>query len=489
MNDSFIVEGILPNNGTGCGNLTWPENEVNLNIAELEDGLDVISHCACAALTAVQRPLPPPDLAATGAYAAGSFGTGVFSTVPAILLLYFCTETLHMQAAWAAAVVFIPKLWAILWDPLVGVWSDRAATPIGRRRPFLLAGACGVAAAFVAVFSPPRFGEAATVGWMAVTYFLLATVYSLFAVPYVAIPSETTGGAVVRTRLVSWRMVVAMIGVLAGAGLVPHIVEFAGGGRDGYHRMSLLIAGACGVAMLMPLLMLHGRDRPTAGAARARGAVLRQLGSVLRHHAFIRLSGSYVLMLTAVGIISASAPYLITGAFGRPEGDIGTAMIGMLGATTLSMPVWAWAGRKFGTARALMAAVVAFGCGAMLIGGLAVTGTDWVGARFAFAFAGIAFAGMQVLPFTLVAHLVHDAAQSGEAGESSFTGVWTAAEKLGLAFGPALTGIVLALWQGQKIGAVSSLVIAGPAILGLLSLPLLIAATRGPLAGVVSTDP
>jgi hypothetical protein len=48
---------------------------------------------------------------------------------------------------------------------------------------------------------------------------------------------------------------------------------------------------------------------------------------------------------------------------------------------------------------------------------------------------------------------------------------------------------VLALWQGQKIGAVASLVIAGPAILGLLSLPLLIAATRGPLAGVVPTDP
>jgi GPH family glycoside/pentoside/hexuronide:cation symporter len=438
---------------------------------------------------AVQRAVLPPGQAAAVTYAAGSFGTGVFSTVPAILLLYFCTETLHMAAGWAAAVVFVPKIWAVAWDPLVGVWSDRAVTPIGRRRPFLIAGAFGVAAAFVAVFSPPSLGETATIAWMAVTYFLLATVYSIFAVPYVAIPSEVPGGAAVRARLVAWRMLVAMIGVLAGAGLVPHLVELAGGGRGGYHRMSIFIACACVITMLMPVWMLHGRDRPAAGAARARGAVLGQLGSVLRHRAFLCLSGSYVLQLTAVGIISASAPYLITQAFGRPEGDIGTAMIGMLGATTVSMPAWAWAGRRFGTTRALICAVLMFGCGAMLIGGLAVAGTDWAGSRLAFGFAGIAFAGMQVLPYTLVAHLVHDAAERGQAGESSFTGVWTAAEKVGLAFGPSLTGIVLAVWYGQKIAAVSTLVIAGPVLLGLLSLPLLIAATRGSPAVAASGDP
>jgi MFS family permease len=153
-------------------------------------------------------------------------------------------------------------------------------------------------------------------------------------------------------------------------------------------------------------------------------------------------------------------------------------MIGMLGATTLSMPVWAWMGRRFGTARMLTVAIVIFGCGAMAIGGLALAGSGWLAARLAFAFTGIPFAGMQVLPYTLVAHLVHDIARSGEAGESSFSGVWTAAEKLGLAFGPMLTGIVLALSHEPMVSAVASLVIAGPPILGLLSLPLLLSATR-----------
>jgi glycoside/pentoside/hexuronide:cation symporter, GPH family len=425
-----------------------------------------------------QRGVRAPGNVASAAYAAGSLGTGVFSTVPAVLLLYFCTETLHMHAGWAAAVVFAPKVWTIAWDPLVGVWSDRAVTPIGRRRPFLIIGATGVGLAFIAVFSPPSLSAGTTIAWMAATYFLLATLFSVFSVPYVAIPAEASGGAVVRARLVTWRMFVAMIGALVGMGLVPHLVEFAGGGRAGYHRMALVVAGVCGVAMLMPLWMLHGRDQSSPRGAVARGPVLGQLGSVFHHPAFIRLSGSYVLQLTAVGIISASAPYLVTGAFGRPEGDVGTALIAMLGATTLSTPVWAWAGRKYGTTHALITAISMFCAGAMLIGTLTIAGTHWIGCQLAYAFTGIGLGGLQVLPYTLVAHLIHDAAKSGAAGESSFTGVWTAADKLGLAFGASLTGIVLALWPAQKIGAVIGLVIAGPAILGMLALWLFIAATR-----------
>jgi Na+/melibiose symporter-like transporter len=413
----------------------------------------------------------------SSAYAAGSFATGVFSTVPAILLLYFCTEILHVRAAWAALIVFVPKVWAVAWDPLVGVWSDGAATAIGRRRPFLIAGAVGVSGAFIAVFSPPSLPELGTAGWMGITYFLLATLYSLFAVPYVAVPSELPVAAPVRARLVAWRMVIAMVGVLAGAGLVPHLVAFGGGGRTGYAYMSLRIAAACGIAMLLPVWMLRGRDR--AGTDRVRSKRLwTQLGIVVRERAFLRLSGSYVLQLTAVGIISATAPYLVTGVFRRDEGDIGTAMIGMLCATTLSMPFWAWAGRRFGAARMLAAAVMLFGVGAALIGMLALESSSWTAARIAFVLAGIPFAGMQVLPYTLMAHLVHDCARAGGAGESSFTGVWTAAEKLGLAFGPALTGTVLALSQAGSTRAVAAFALRAPAILGLVSLPLLASASR-----------
>ena len=126
----------------------------------------------------MQRADLPPGLGATAAYATGSFATGVYSTVPTVLLLYFCTEVLRLPVAWATAIVFIPKIWSIAWDPFVGAWSDRTSTAIGRRRPFLIAGAIGVSSSYVAVFSPPTMQLSALAVWVAVAYFLLATLYS-----------------------------------------------------------------------------------------------------------------------------------------------------------------------------------------------------------------------------------------------------------------------------------------------------------------------
>jgi Na+/melibiose symporter-like transporter len=195
------------------------------------------------------------------------------------------------------------------------------------------------------------------------------------------------------------------------------------------------------------------------------------------HRQFSALSCAYLLLLTAVGVLSASTPYLVTIPFGRGEGDIGTVMLGMLGATTLSTPLWAWAGRRYGTARMLVCAIVWFIGGAIAIGLLALWHADWTDARLAFAVTGIPFAGMQVLPYTIVAHVIHDAA-TGRAGESSFSGFWTASEKLGLALGPALTGVVLALARSPVAVTVGTLVCVAPTVLGLMSLPLLGAANR-----------
>jgi hypothetical protein len=86
---------------------------------------------------------------------------------------------------------------------------------------------------------------------------------------------------------------------------------------------------------------------------------------------------------------------------------------------------------------------------------------------------------MQVLPFTIVAHLIHAASSGGQAAEGSFTGVWTATEKLGLALGPGLTGFVLWLSTGPATSALALLTVAGPALLTLGSLPLLRSSVPG----------
>ncbi|WP_374571240.1 MFS transporter [Phenylobacterium sp.] len=409
-----------------------------------------------------------PDVAA---YAAGSLGTGVFSTVPTVLLLYFCTEVLGVASAWAAALIVVPKIWSIAWDPFVGAWSDRTATPLGRRRPFLIAGLVGVALAFVAVFSPPPLAPSGLILWIGVSYFALATVYSLFAVPYAAIPAQIAGSSEERARLVSWRMVVVMIGVLAGAGLAPMLVEAAGGGRRGYAVMSLVVAAACSVAMCGPILVMRGRDGLRAADAPRAPSLPRQLAQALKSARFRRLIAAYIAQLTGMGALTAAAPYIVTKALGRGEGDIGVAMIAMTGATILAVPVWAGAGRRWGEDRALAAAAVIFAAVAGCLGLAAHASASWTAVLLLFALAGLPFAGLQVLPYTLVAHLVH-AEAGGDGAEGVFTGVWTATEKLGLALGPSVTGLALAALSNDA-RALTLFAAVGPGVLALASLPFL----------------
>ncbi len=421
--------------------------------------------------------MPPASPVVKGAeiglYAAGSLGTGIFSTVPSVLLLYFCTQILMIAPGVAALLVFLPKALALFWDPFVGGWSDRATSRWGRRRPFLLLGALGTALAFVGLFSPPDLPSTWMIVWVGLAYLLLVGLYAFFAVPYVALPAEFTSQADERARLVGWRMAVVMIGVLVGAGLAPVLVATFGGGRAGYAGMALWVGGACALFMLCPLLFLAGRDGPARRQGGQRRSILPPFRQAWRDRPYRRLLAAYVLMLTAASLPSSATPYFITGPLGRGEGDIGTALGLMLLAASLAAPLLARAGRRWGDRAVLRASILAY-----LLASILITGGVWLAAGWplilaGFVLAGPAFAGQQVLPYTMVSHLIHDRAGKGEAEEGALMGLWTAAEKLGLALAPLVTGLLLSLSGGDIAGWLAPLILAATFLFGGLSLFLL----------------
>jgi len=400
--------------------------------------------------------------AVTAAYASGSLGTGVFSTVPTAILLYYCTEVLGIAAALAGVLVFLPKAWSIIWDPLVGAWSDRTRSPWGRRRPFLFAGAVGVAIGFATLFSAPEgLSPRGLAVWVGGAYFLLATVYSLYAVPYIALPAEITRSADEQTHLVAYRMVAGMAGVFLGASGAPLLVAALGGGRQGYAAMSLIVAGVCLIAMLATISIA---PRQNADPQRPSGQFFPSALAALRAPGFFRLLGGYYLQITAVGVVTAALPYLVTRSLNRPEADIGIALGVLIGGAVITPPLWAWLARRLGEREALVAAMAVFALsssGAAIAIGLHVS---WPNVLAIMAAAGFGFAGLQVIPFAMLAHIAHgESARDGAAQEATFTGIWTAGEKLGLASGPALVAATLAFAGPHS--ALAVVIVAPPAFL------------------------
>ena len=81
-------------------------------------------------------------------YGSGSVATGAFGTVPGLMLLPYLTDTLGIAALWAGVIVFLPKAWDVVLNPIAGRITDRT------RRPARAAAA--VAAARRASRSPSR---------------------------------------------------------------------------------------------------------------------------------------------------------------------------------------------------------------------------------------------------------------------------------------------------------------------------------------------
>ncbi|MFD7731215.1 MFS transporter [Kitasatospora phosalacinea] len=433
-------------------------------------------------------------------YAIGSVGTGIHSTVPGLLLLYFMTDALGVPAGVAGLVVALPKAWDALFNPTVGAASDREALRTGHRSRILLAGALALPVAFAAMFLSPLTGSGAA-AWVAVTFVLASSAFALFQVPYVALPAEMSDRPEVRTRITVWRIVCLTVGILVAGGLAPALVSLAGEGRRGYAVMAAVVAVLLLATLLVPAL---GSRRVPARPGPEPLGLRAALRTARGNRAFFALLGAFVLQAAAVAIMLAAAPYTATYWLGG-YGLTSVLFVCLVAPSAVAVPLWGRAAARWGRLRCLGAAAALFAAASAALWPAAGTGTVHVGATLALcALLGVAYAALQVLPLSLLPDTVHaDAARTGRLQSGAFTGLWTAGETAGMAAGPGLFSLGLAAAGfassttdhpvAQTPAALDGVLLGFslvPALLMLASLPALRAyGRRRAAAPVVVVDP
>jgi Na+/melibiose symporter-like transporter len=414
-------------------------------------------------------------------YAVGSIGTGLFSSVTGVLLLFYVTDTLGVPPALAGLALFVPKAWDVLFDPLVGAASDRHSGPRGRRQPFLIAGALLTPLAFWALFSLPLL-ESVNDRVMAVgaLFFLSMSGYALFSVPYAAMPAEMSDDAHERTVIMSFRMGFVLVGTLMGAVAGPMLVSASGGGRSGYVVMALVMGALIALAMLATAL--SASRMPAQAAASHQVPLLAQLRGALTHRRYATLLAAYVLVLVGNGTMAAAAPYFVVNVLGQESKDVGLIFGSLLVTAMLAMPLWVWVARRWGKWIPGVAAMLVFGAALAL---MALINQKLSPALLhgLCALAGVGFAGSQLLPFSILTDVIEqDRQATGLHREGSFTGLFIAGEKAGLALGPLITGAALELggFVASSQGAVAQ---SGHALTGIVwafgAIPALLTAAGG----------
>lgn len=423
-------------------------------------------------------------------YALGSVGTGGFGTLPGLVLAYYLTDTLGVAAGLAGLAVTLPKIWDVVVDPLIGRASDVSARRRGSRRAFLLAGAATLPVCFALLFAVPTSVQgAAAAAWVVAAFLLATTAFSLFQVPYIALPAELAQTPRARTRLVAPRIAVLAVAILAFGAGGPAIRDAAGGGRPGYLAMGVVTALLIGAGMAAAaLLTTRPGARPAreaeapAGTPSPAGAGYRAGWLALRESAPLRaLLTAFVLQALATGAMLAAAQYVATYTLGD-ESAVTFLFAALVAPALLVMPLARRLADRVGKLRALVAATTVFAVAAALLVPARVAPGPWVYACV--ALAGVAYAGMQLYPLALLPDVIGDDARRHGADRAGVVaGVWTAGETAGLALGPAVALGVLALTgftsrtsqavaeqPGSALWGVVIVFSALPAVLALLSL-------------------
>src|SRR6218665_969082 len=201
-------------------------------------------------MTTPSRPLSASVIAR---YAAGSLGTGGFATLPGLVLAIYLTDSLGVAAIWVGAIIGVAKVWDVIIDPVIGGRSDRSLAITGSRRRYMVLGALLLPAFFVLTFAvAPGLGPVVSGIWVMVAFLLAATAFSLFQVPYIALPAELVSDYDARTRLLSVGVMVLPFAILLfGAGGPELRNVFGGSTFAGYLGMALVTGVLLGIGMLI----------------------------------------------------------------------------------------------------------------------------------------------------------------------------------------------------------------------------------------------
>ncbi|GGQ09487.1 MFS transporter [Streptomyces virginiae] len=386
------------------------------------------------AAPAPRPPAGPPARLRFG-YASGSLVTATFTTLPGLLLLPYLTDTLGVGAALAGLVVFVPKAWDALLNPLVGRASDRTRTRWGARRPYVLWGGLAMAAAFALTFAGPLPGTAGA--WFtAAGYLLTATAFAFFQVPYVAMPAELVTRDEDRMRLVGGRVAVIGVAALVTGAAAPALIDAGGGGLAGHRWAGVFGAVVIALGAVWVFAGTSGSVPPArVRAADSEPGLRRQFAAARANPSFAALLWCAVVQSAATGVLLAGAPYFADHVL-RDSAGVGPLVVAFVAPNLLTLPLWSRLRGRRG--HALASALFAAGC--LLL--LAAPVLPDPAVLAVMALAGTGHAGQLLFLYAMLAQCI---ARTERRRAGVLSGLFTTGEGLGVAAGPFVYGLVLQL--------------------------------------------
>jgi GPH family glycoside/pentoside/hexuronide:cation symporter len=377
-------------------------------------------------------------------YASSSMGGEALTQSRGLWLLYFYTEATDLLSPFAVgAILTVARLVETVDDGLVGYWSDRVDSRLGRRLPFILAATPFWALFSILLFTPPESSAAAAGAYLFIVLELYFVASTLSGGPYEALLPEIAKSSDERVQITGMRVYFGAAG--AGLGLIVS---------------GLLVdsAGYVAMATLMAIVALTLRYTGAAGVWRhasrtqepAEIGLREALRATLSNRYFLFFLPTFALFQLGFQILLGSLPFLVEAALEVEEAGRWVAALSAVavGTMVVMIPVASRLTRRTTKRHAYRISLTA---AALLFPFLVLAGFVPgipVEAQLVVAMivAGLPIAGNYLFPAPLTADIIDfDSLQTGLRREATYYGAQNFVEKTTSALAPLLLGALLAL--------------------------------------------
>ncbi|WP_432199899.1 MFS transporter [Erythrobacter sp. W53] len=381
-------------------------------------------------------------------WASGAFGVAILMNGISGLILLFAASILQIEPWLAGLVIFLSKMVDVVTDPIVGVWSDRHKGPKGRRRPFMLWGSIMGAVSFALIFSAPELGsQYLTAAYLFLALCLYAFAYTLYNIPYLAMPAEMTDSYHERSSIHAYRMVFVSLGAMIASSGVKAALEWLGKTE----AQSYAIVGlACAVLILVSTMIAYfatstarfteaGETSTKSGAAQ----VVDEFNAVKQNKHFLRLISVKFAQLLGVQVTGAAFAYFFVQSLGRDFNVLALFGIVVSVSTIIFSPLLVRLSKRIGKKNSYY---IAAGVNILyaLSWSLASEGEPVWAILLRGVLVAVAFTGNVVMAMSMLTDIINeDAERSGVRREGAFTALYSFVEKLTGAVGPLIVGVAL----------------------------------------------
>jgi len=378
-------------------------------------------------------------------YGVCNFGANLFFTATAFVLMNYLTDTVGLAAALAGIALMVGRLWDAFYDPVIGYISDRTVNKMGRRRPYMLAGAFPLFVAMIIIFTNPALllgsGISQTVIfiYVMVVYIILCTAYSTINIPFNALAPELTPDYNERTSLNAYSFGFAAIGTLLGAGLALPIVAMAPDKNQGFVLMGIIFGAVMLISALITVFTVkepaHLKPAQTMG-------FVKTYKEVFKNKPYLLILATYIIHILAITVASAIVIYYFKYILGD-EAATTWAMLILIATGMAFIPVSVALSKRVGKK---LVYGIGFVVMAVMLMVIFIFGQT-MGVPFTLVmifFAGTGFGFLYAMPYAIVADAIeYDYLRTGERREGAFFGIWTWGLKIGQALAIFLMGVTL----------------------------------------------